>query len=286
MFYQKKKDLTESSTDQADVEMLESNEKVKMFQVINKNKVLDFNIDHLSNDYNEPYDVFQPYKEFKPLNFSKKFKLCFVLPARLFAFFTIVDFRRFESRKDQFLFVTIFTSLLQIGLCSYILVWFVVSLCETFEISESIIGFSFVAAATSIEETIASIALCKRELRRIQSKKKSIKHLNMALSNCIGSNIFDLSIGIGLPYLLNSIVFNNRRKFYTSIYSKNLSIFILGLIVCLFLFLILLIIFNWRFTKYLGFCLLTLWITYSCLAFSIELNFVKFDFLDYFVKNC
>lgn len=230
--------------------------------------------------------MFQPYKEFKPLNFSKKFKLCFVLPARLFAYFTIVDFRRFEDKKDLFLIVTLITSLLMIGLCSYSLVWILVTLCDTFNMSETIMGFTFFAAVSSVQETVTSIALCKRELRRIQSKKNDINRLNMALSKCIGSNIFDLTIGIGLPYFLNSVIVNQQRKYYTPVYNKNLALFISGLLICLILFIFALIVFRWRFTKYLGFFTLTIWLVYTSLAISIELKFVEFNFFKLWKLDC
>ena len=63
----------------------------------------------------------------------------------------------------------------------------------------------------------------------------------MAISNCIGSNEFDLSIGIGLPYLLNSLIRINTdfTQMYTGVYS-NLTFTVLGLVLCLSLFLILL----------------------------------------------
>ncbi|CAF0893490.1 unnamed protein product [Brachionus calyciflorus] len=215
-------------TFQDEISMVDvENEPIKnneMFRVINRNKVIDLNIDHFSNDYNEPYDVFQPYKELKPLNFSTKFKLIFVLPARLFAYFTIVDFRRFETRKDQFLFVTILTSLFQIGLCSYFLLFVLVKCCETFGLSENVIGFSFLSIASSVDETLAALSICKREVKRIKVKRHSLNRLNSVLSNSIANNLFGITVGIGLPYFLNSLIINSKKNFFSPIYTPNLTL--------------------------------------------------------------
>lgn len=111
-------------------------EKTDMM-LINKYKLVDlivadstnnfstYQIDIYVNDsYNEPYDFMQSYKEIKPLNLSKKFKLITVLPARIFAYLMIVDFRRFQSRKNLFFPVTLITSFIILIGCSFVLIWF------------------------------------------------------------------------------------------------------------------------------------------------------------------
>lgn len=80
---------------------------------------------YINDSYNEPYDFFQSYKDIKPLNLSKKFKLLTVLPARIFAYLMIVDFRRFQTRKNFFLTITLITSFVILIACSFILIWFV-----------------------------------------------------------------------------------------------------------------------------------------------------------------
>ena len=42
-----------------------------------------------SGEYEDPYDLIKPYKNFKRKNYFEKFKLFFVLPARLVAFVSI-----------------------------------------------------------------------------------------------------------------------------------------------------------------------------------------------------
>ena len=240
----------------------------------------------IKSDYDEPYDFFSSYKKFKDLSFWRKIKLILVLPARSFAFICILDFRRFEKWKHFMLFVTILVSLFLIGLSSYILVWMSLVICETFSISETILGFVILSAATSMEETITSIAICRREIKRIKTENNdSLSKLNMALSNCIGSNIFDISIGIGLPYLLNSLFFTDGR-FFTKVYSGNITFIIIGLLFCLSLYLLLLNCFKWKLTKGFGFSMLFIWLLYTVLVIMLEMNFLKFNFFNFFIKKC
>lgn len=283
----RKKNLKVSFYDDVSVLDVETVPKTnEMYRVINRNKVIDLNIDHLSNDYNEPYDVFQPYKQLKPLNFSTKFKLLFVFPARLFAHFTIVDFRRFEEKKDKFLLITIVTSLFQIGLCSYFLLFILVKLCVTLGLPENLVGFSFLSVASSIDETLAAISMCKREVKRILSKKHSAERLNSALSNCIASNIFGVTVGIGLPYFLKSIFSDSTPRFFTHVYSKNIGIFLAALLCMFLIYLLFLALFHWRFSKIFGFISLLIWLSYSIFILLIELNYIHYDFLNFLIRKC
>jgi len=150
----------------------------------------------------------------------------------------------------------------------------VIVISETFVINESIIGLTFVAAATSMEETLTSISICKQELKRSKFNIQKSNRLNMAISNCIGSNVFDLSIGIGLPYLLNSLIrINDYTQMYTGVYS-NLSFTVLGLILFLSLFLILLNIFKWRLKISFGILILFIWLIFTTLVVLIEMNII------------
>jgi K+-dependent Na+/Ca+ exchanger-like protein len=236
-------------------------------------------------EYLEPYDFFKPYKHFKRHGFFKKLRLCFAFPARLLAYVTILDFRRFERCRDLALLVTFLSSVCIIGSCSYLLVWMVMIISETFSISDTIIGFTFLAAATSMEETITSISLCKREVKRATAKLDSFNRLNTALSNCIGSNIIDLSLCLGLPYLLNSLLISSNEH-YTTIYNRNVSFTIVGLVLCLFAFLILIALFRFRLAKLFGILIFSLWLVYVTLVILIDFKLLKINLLNFGFFTC
>ncbi len=164
----------------------------------------------------------------------------------------------------------------------------VMTISETLYINESIIGFTFVAAATSMEETITSISICRREVKsQLKQKNNQYKSnkLNMAVSNCIGSNVFDLSIGIGLPYLINALFMNKSINMYTGIYS-NISFTVIGLLVCLSLFLLFLNLFKWRLTIPFGILIILIWSVFTLFVILIESNIIQIEFLKNFRKEC
>ena len=254
------------------------------------NKIEDFDGSSISSKssggFEEPYDMFKSYKNFKKLKLMKQIKLAILLPARLIAFVSILDFRRFEGKvRNLVLSITLLTSLGLIGCCSYVFIWMILVICETSGISETLLGFTIVAAATSMEETITSISICKREIKRYKQNKEGESKLNMAISNCIGSNIFDLSIGIGIPYLFNSLFFTQGR-YFTKVYSGNITFIAFGLLVCLLFYLTLLTVFKWELTKYFGLSLLSIWLIYNIMVVCLELNLVKLEFFNFGIKPC
>ena len=211
----------------------------------------------------EPYSLSKPYQNFGEKKLCKQILLVFVAPARFLVFLTIMDFRKVDSPsiKNILWVATFCLSLLLISVCSYLLVWMVVVISETFGISEALMGFTFIAAATSLEETMSTISICKREL-----KKPGSDRLNMALSNCVASNVFDLSIGVGLPYLINSL----QTSYFTQL-NGNVSFTVFGLIVSVILFVSILCIGNWRLSKLLGALFSIMWLVYTAAVVLIDL---------------
>ena len=59
-------------------------------------------------------------------------------------------------------------------------------------------GTTVLAAGTSIPDALSSIAVAKDGLA------------NMAVANAVGSNVFDIWLGLGLPWLLLFVVANTK----------------------------------------------------------------------------
>lgn len=81
-----------------------------------------------------------------------------------------------------------------IGVSTYFLTEHAILFSGYLGISPIIIGFTIIAAATSIPDTVISV---------VNARKGDIDD---ATSNVFGSNIFDILIGLGLPLLIYSIV--------------------------------------------------------------------------------
>ncbi len=100
-----------------------------------------------------------------------------------------------QAFAGRYQFVVFFLSVALISLLSWVLVNKAVSISETLGIPEFLIGITIVAVGTSIPDLISS-AIVARQGRP-----------GMAINNAIGSNTFDILIGLGLPFLLYSLIF-------------------------------------------------------------------------------
>merc|ERR1712125_242877 len=86
------------------------------------------------------------------------------------------------------------TALLWIAIYSTILVWLVTEIGAVFSFPEIVMGFTVLAAGTSIPDLVSSMAVARAGQG------------DMAVSSSIGSNIFDILIGLPIPWLLSWIV--------------------------------------------------------------------------------
>ena len=115
--------------------------------------------------------------------------------------FTIPNPRQNCSKK---LFpVTFVMSLVYIGVLSYLLVWMVTVIGYTIGIPDIILGLIFLSAGSSVPDALGSIIVSRH------------RKGDMAVSNCIGSNVFDVLIGLGLPWLLKTTVYGTSVKIYS-----------------------------------------------------------------------
>lgn len=100
----------------------------------------------------------------------------------------VIGFTTGEPRRAYWR--TFLLSIAYIVLISYFLVEHAVLLAEAIHVPPLIIALTVLAGGSSVPDLIASV-LVAREGRG-----------EMAISNAVGSNIFDICIGLGLPWLL------------------------------------------------------------------------------------
>lgn len=139
-----------------------------------------------------------------------------------------------------------FISIIWIIALSWTLVESAVSTAHILGIPEVIIGLTVLAAGTSIPDLISSLIVAKQG------------RSDMAVSNAVGSNIFDILFGLGMPWLFTIIFFgNNIAVDNTNLYSSIILLFA-TVITIGFLFLIK----RWKLGKLSGWFLIVLYIIY------------------------
>lgn len=96
----------------------------------------------------------------------------------------------------------------------------------------------------------------------------------MAVSNSIGSNVFDILIGLGLPWTLQTLAIDYGSTIHLN--SKGL-IFSVGLLLASVFLTVLGVHLNkWKLDKRLGFICLLMYAVFLCFSILIEFNIFTF----------
>ena len=89
-----------------------------------------------------------------------------------------------------------FLSLIWIGLMTYIMVFSAESFGKTIGIPDVVMGYTFLAAGTSAPDLLSSVFVALKG------------EGGMAVSSSIGSNIFDITVGLPIPWLISTAIGN------------------------------------------------------------------------------
>jgi sodium/potassium/calcium exchanger 2 len=99
-----------------------------------------------------------------------------------------------NCKKNRSLFGVVFLeSIFYIGFFSYFMVWWATTVGAVVGISDVVMGYTFLAAGTSVPDLMSSVIVAQQGLG------------DMAVSSSIGSNIFDITFGLPLPWFLWSL---------------------------------------------------------------------------------
>ena len=158
------------------------------------------------------------------------------LPAKCLFCVTILDCRK--DRWQKWYLVSFFVSLMWIAVLSYVLVWMVSVIGFTFGIPDVVMSLTFLAAGGSVPDGISSLMVARQG------------DGDMAVSNTIGSNVIEILLCLGVPWLLKTTIADFGG--YVDILSGSLIYTLISLFVTVFL-VVLFIAFNkWYLNKCLG----------------------------------
>lgn len=105
---------------------------------------------------------------------------------------TIFDCR-LEKYRNWYPF-TFLMSMVWISFYSYIMVWMITVIGSTLGIPDTVMGLTFVAAGVSVPDALSSVAVIKEGFG------------DMAVSNAVGSNVFDILVCLGLPWFIQTAI--------------------------------------------------------------------------------
>ncbi|XP_023799410.1 sodium/potassium/calcium exchanger 2 isoform X2 [Cyanistes caeruleus] len=202
---------------------------------------------------NEDEEEEQPLSLAWPETPRKQVTYLLVLPIVFPLWATLPDVRKPTSRK--FFPITFFGSISWIAFFSYLMVWWAHQVGETIGITEEIMGLTILAAGTSIPDLITSVIVARKGLG------------DMAVSSSVGSNIFDITVGLPLPWLLYAVV----NGFAPVTVSSNGLFCAIVLLFIMLLFVILSIAScKWRMNKILGFLMFGLYFVFLIVSVLLE----------------
>ncbi|KAL6101390.1 slc24a3 [Pungitius sinensis] len=195
-----------------------------------------------------------------PAGWSNKLKWLLAWPLCLLLYFTVPNCS--TPRWDQYFMLSFACSTMWIAAFSYVMVWMVTVIGFTLGIPDVIMGITFLAAGTSVPDCMASLIVARQGMG------------DMAVSNSIGSNVFDILVGLGLPWTLKTLAIN-----YGSVIKLNSKglIFSVGLLLgSVFLTVLGVHLNKWTLDKRLGFICLFLYSIFLCFSCLIEYNIFTF----------
>ncbi|XP_013103436.1 probable sodium/potassium/calcium exchanger CG1090 [Stomoxys calcitrans] len=164
---------------------------------------------------------------------------------------------RTEQYRNWYPF-TFLISMIWISFYSYFMVWMITVIGSTLGIPDTVMGLTFVAAGVSVPDALSSIAVIKEG------------YGDMAVSNAIGSNVFDILVCLGLPWFIQTAII--KPGSHVNVISKGLTYSTISLFSTV-IFLILSTHLNgWKLDKRLGIILMVWYLLFITLASLYELN--------------
>ncbi len=138
-----------------------------------------------------------------------------------------------------------FVSIAFVALISYALAESAVAFAEAIQVPAVVVALTVLAAGTSVPDMFASITVAKQGRG------------DMAVANAVGSNIFDILVGLGLPWLLAITMGAGAVHIDTAgLWSSALLLF--GTVILLFIFLLT----KLRLSRWEGWALLGIYVAY------------------------
>ncbi|XP_058120823.1 probable sodium/potassium/calcium exchanger CG1090 [Anopheles ziemanni] len=180
-----------------------------------------------------------------------------VYPIHYTARLTMPDCKT-EKYKNWYPF-TFLISMIWISFYSYFMVWMITIIGSTLGIPDTVMGLTFVAAGVSVPDALSSIAVIKEG------------YGDMAVSNAVGSNVFDILICLGLPWFIQTAII--KPGSHVNVISKGLTYSTLSLLSTVMFLLFATHLNGWKLDKRLGIVLMFWYLLFITVASLYELNF-------------
>jgi len=184
---------------------------------------------------------------------SKQVSYVLLSPLTYLLYYTVPDVRR--EGWEKYFMITFACSVFWIAAFSYLMVWWATVVGVTLSIPSEVMGLTVLAIGTSVPDLLESVIVTK------DGKG------DMAISSSIGSNIFDVTVGLPIPWTLYTIINGTSIEVGTS----GLLISV-GLLFAMLLSCVAAIAINgWSMTRTLGKVFFGLWFIFVAISLVVSL---------------
>merc|ERR1719204_2437335 len=174
----------------------------------------------------------------------QQFWYVLTLPLMTLFYCTMPDVRHIG--KEKYCYLTFLVSIAWIGGFAYFMVNWAIGIGDTIEIPNYVMGMTFLAAGTSIPDLLSSVIVAKQG------------HGDMAVSSSVGSNIFDILVGLPTPWIFFILITGKRVR----IKSCELAVSIIVLIAMLLSVVFAIKLSGWQMSMFLGYSMFILYFVF------------------------
>ncbi|KAL0820665.1 hypothetical protein ABMA28_006497 [Loxostege sticticalis] len=190
-----------------------------------------------------------------PSGFRKRVTYLLVAPIVFPLWITLPDTR--TPRGKNLFPITFIGSIVWIAFFSYLMVWWANVAGATAMVPPEVMGLTLLAAGTSVPDLITSVIVARKGFG------------DMAVSSSVGSNIFDVTVGLPLPWLLYGLI--NGAP--VQVNSKGMVCSIVLLFAMLLFVILSIACFRWKMNKGLGLTMFMLYFVFVAVSLSLEYGY-------------
>ncbi len=198
---------------------------------------------------------------------------------------TVPDVR--QPGRQKYCYIAFFLSIVWIGIYSIFMVAWVEVVGNSLGIPIVVMGVTFLAAGTSVPDLLSSVIVAR------------MGEGDMAVSSSIGSNIFDILVGLPFPWLIYIVYLQSgpgkfvideegcetdESRYFVQVGAKGIAVDILILLVMLACIVLIIHLSGWKMTKQLGGAMFCLYFAFVIQNVARQLPFEKYDCFTYDVK--
>jgi K+-dependent Na+/Ca+ exchanger-like protein len=197
-------------------------------------------IEHEAALHEEHFNLDYPYGE--ALSVQAWWWLTYPIVSLLYV--TLADVRRPEMDSLFTATTTFVKSIAWIGVFSFCMVDWTIVTCNTIGVPEAVAGVTVLAAGTSVPDLLSSVIVARQG------------EGDMAVSSSIGSNIFDVLVGLPIPWIIACLIKRgggpNKGLDYVPVQTNSLLFSLLTLMAMLLAVIVIVKCSGWKMTRGLG----------------------------------